>query len=203
MTVVHFLRHGEVFNPEKILYGRMPGFKLSARGLEMAERIAQWGSDRPIAQIYASPLERAQQTATPIAQKKNLPITTDVRLIEAANIFEGKTFEVGSGVLFRPQSWKYLWNPWRPSWGEPYSELVDRMTDIAKFAASNNVGKESLCVSHQLPIWILRLSVEGRRFLHDPRKRECTLASITSLTFDSQFNITDVRYSEPCKDLLP
>ena len=115
MTVVHFLRHGEVFNPEKILYGRMPGFKLSARGLEMAERIAQWGSDRPIAQIYASPLERAQQTATPIAQKKNLPITTDVRLIEAANIFEGKTFEVGSGVLLRPQSWKYLWNPWRPS----------------------------------------------------------------------------------------
>lgn len=203
MTVVHFLRHGEVFNPEKILYGRMPGFKLSARGLEMAERIAQWGSDRPIAQIYASPLERAQQTATPIAQKKNLPIATDVRLIEAANIFEGKTFEVGSGVLLRPKSWKYLWNPWRPSWGEPYSELVDRMTEIAKFAASNNVGKESLCVSHQLPIWILRLSVEGRRFLHDPRKRECTLASITSLTFDSHLNITDIRYSEPCKDLLP
>ena len=203
MTVVHFLRHGEVFNPEKILYGRMPGFKLSARGLEMAERIAQWGSDRPIAQIYASPLERAQQTATPIAQKKNLPITTDVRLIEAANIFEGKKFELGSGVLKHPASWWHLRNPWKPSWGEPYEEQINRMLAAIFHARDKAEGKDALVVSHQLPIWTLRSAIENRNLLHDPRKRICTLASVTSVHLDDEGVVSAISYNEPAKHLLP
>jgi len=119
-TRVHVLRHGEVENPNKVLYGRQPNWHLSNRGVQMAEAVAHWSKDRPIRAIHVSPLERAQETAAPIVAAHGVPVTTDPRLIEAANVFEGKPFSVGDGVLRRPSTWRYLWNPWRPSWGEPY-----------------------------------------------------------------------------------
>jgi broad specificity phosphatase PhoE len=64
-------------------------------------------------------------------------------------------------------------------------------------------GRDALVVSHQLPIWILRSAVEGRRLLHDPRKRICTLASVTSFHLDNQGMIEGVTYAEPAKHLLP
>jgi broad specificity phosphatase PhoE len=66
-TVVHLLRHGEVHNPEGVLYGRLPGYQLSERGQQMALRAAEALSGHDIAVVTASPLERAQQTAAPIA----------------------------------------------------------------------------------------------------------------------------------------
>lgn len=202
MTIVHFLRHGEVHNPEGILYGRLPGYSLSGLGVAMAERIAEWAVDRDIKAIHASPLIRAQETAAPIAAQLGLTVTTDARLIEASNIFEGKRFSVGDGVLRRPSAWRHLWNPFKPSWGEPYKEQVDRMLEAAQAARLAASGHEAICVSHQLPIWILRSSLEGRRFLHDPRRRECTLASLTSIVFNVDGQVTDVRYAEPARDLL-
>jgi broad specificity phosphatase PhoE len=202
-TIVHFLRHGQVHNPEEILYGRITGYSLSGLGVAMAERIADWAADRDIKVVHASPLTRAQETAAPIAARLGLTITTDERLIEAANIFEGKRFSVGDGVLRRPSAWRHLWNPFRPSWGEPYSEQVERMLEAAHAARRAASGHEAICVSHQLPIWILRSSLEGRRFLHDPRRRECTLASLTSIVFNEDGQVTDVRYSEPARELLP
>jgi broad specificity phosphatase PhoE len=114
-TVVHLLRHGEVHNPQGILYGRAPGFRLSVRGEQMAERVAERVGDRDISHVVASPLERAQQTAIPIARARGVEIRTDDRLIESSNVFEGKPFSVGDGVLKVPSAWKYLWNPFRPS----------------------------------------------------------------------------------------
>ncbi len=202
-STVHVLRHGEVENPEKILYGRQPGWRLSERGQEMAKAVAQWSTSLPIAVIHASPLQRAQETAAPLAQLHNLSITTDPNLIEAANIFEGKKFELGSGVLKHPKMWRYLWNPARPSWGEPYEEQIARMLKGVFAARDAAAGKDAFIVSHQLPIWILRSAVEGRRLLHDPRKRECTLASVTSFHLDDDGAIEGVTYSEPAKHLLP
>jgi broad specificity phosphatase PhoE len=202
-TTVHFLRHGQVHNPEGILYGRIPGYSLSGLGVAMAERVADWAAERDIKVIHSSPLTRAQETAAPIAVRLELMVTTDDRLIEATNIFEGKPFNVGDGVLRRPSAWRHLWNPFKPSWGEPYSEQVERMLAAAHAARRAASGHEAICVSHQLPIWILRSSLEGRRFLHDPRRRECTLASITSIVFNEEGNVTDVRYFEPAQDLLP
>jgi broad specificity phosphatase PhoE len=169
----------------------------------MAEAVAQWSSELSLGAIHSSPLERAQQTATPISQKHGISITTDDRLIEAANIFEGKPFGVGDGVLRRPSAWRHLWNPWRPSWGEPYAEQVARMSAAIEAARNAANGKDALVVSHQLPIWILRSSVEGRPFLHDPRRRECSLASVTSLHFDASGKIVGLSYSEPAAHLLP
>ena len=202
-TIVHLLRHGEVNNPEGILYGRIPGYSLSGLGVAMAERVAEWAANRDIKVVHASPLTRAQETAAPIAAQLGLTITTDARLIEASNVFEGKRFSVGDGVLWRPSAWRHLWNPFLPSWGEPYTEQVARMFEAAQAARRAAAGHEAICVSHQLPIWILRSSLEGRRFLHDPRRRECTLASLTSIVFNEDGQVTDVSYCEPARDLLP
>ena len=202
-ATIHVLRHGEVENPEKILYGRQPGWRLSTRGQEMAKVVANWSKDLDLGAIHASPLQRAQETAAPVAAAHNLQITTDANLIEAANIFEGKKFELGSGVLRHPASWWHLRNPWKPSWGEPYNEQIERML-AAVFAARDAAhGKDALVVSHQLPIWILRSAIEGRPMLHDPRKRICTLASVTSLHLDDEGAISGVSYQEPAKHLLP
>jgi len=200
---VHVIRHGEVENPEKILYGRQPGWRLSQRGQEMAEVIGQWSKPLDLGALHVSPLQRAQETAAPISRLHGIQITTDEKLIEAANIFEGKKFELGSGVLRHPAAWKHLYNPWKPSWGEPYEEQISRML-AAIFDAKKAAGtKDAIVVSHQLPIWILRSAIEGRRLLHDPRKRECTLASVTSVHFDEDGMISGTSYSEPAKHLLP
>jgi broad specificity phosphatase PhoE len=200
---IHVMRHGEVENPEKILYGRQPGWRLSARGQEMAQTVADWSSSLDLGAIHASPLQRAQETATPIAKKHNLEIYTDPNLIEAANIFEGKKFELGNGILRHPTAWWHLRNPAKPSWGEPYEEQIERML-AAVFKARNAAkGRDAFVVSHQLPIWILRSAVEGRRLMHDPRKRICTLASVTSFHLDDDGMISAVSYEEPAKHLLP
>jgi len=202
-TTVHVARHGEVENPNKILYGRQPGWRLSDRGQQMAQTLGEWSKPLNIGALHVSPLQRAQETAAPIARAHGLDITTDERLIEAGNVFEGKSFELGSGVLKHPASWRHLYNPWKPSWGEPYEEQINRML-AAVFAAHKAAnGKDAIIVSHQLPIWILRSAIEGRSLLHDPRKRICTLASVTSIHFDDQGVISGLSYSEPAGHLLP
>ena len=201
--VIHFIRHGEVHNPEKILYGLQPGWRLSERGIQMAQVVAQWSKNLNLGAIHSSPLQRAQETVAPIIDNHKLQLTTDKNLIEASNIFEGKKFELGSGVLKHPISWRYLYNPWRPSWGEPYDQIINRMLKALFSARDAAGGKDAICVSHQLPIWILRSAVEGRRLLHDPRKRECSLASVTSFELDSDGMVTGVSYSEPAQHLLP
>ena len=201
--VIHFIRHGEVHNPEKILYGLQPGWRLSERGIQMAQAVAQWSKNLNLGAIHSSPLQRAQETVAPIIDNHKLQLTTDKNLIEASNIFEGKKFELGSGVFKHPKSWRYLYNPWRPSWGEPYDQIINRMLKALFSARDAAGGKDAICVSHQLPIWILRSAVEGRRLLHDPRKRECSLASVTSFELDSDGMVTGVSYSEPAQHLLP
>lgn len=200
-TTVHLVRHGEVFNPEKLLYGRLPGYRLSSLGEQMAERIGDVMSKRDVTYVVASPLERAQQTATPLAQRLQQQIHTDDDLIEADNVFEGKRVSVGDGVLRQPSAWRHLYNPFRPSWGEPYVEVAARMRLAVIKARQAARGHEAVLVSHQLPIWIARLDAERRRFVHDPRSRQCSLASVTSLTFDDD-ELTIITYSEPCADLV-
>ena len=201
-TVVHVLRHGEVHNPEGVLYGRLPDYHLSDRGQQMAQRAAEALADRDIARVVASPLDRAQETASPIAEVHGLEIITDPRVIEAANIFEGKRVGVGDGVLRQPRAWRHLWNPVTPSWGEPYLDLAERMTEAIHDARDEGRGRESVIVSHQLPIWIARLHAEDRRLWHDPRRRQCSLASLTSFEFDGD-RLASISYSEPAADLLP
>ncbi len=201
-TTVHLLRHGEVHNPTGVLYGRLPGYHLSALGLQMAQRIADVIGDRDITHVVSSPLERAQETARPLALARGVDVVTDARVIESTNIFEGRRFSVGDGIVKRPQMWRHLWNPMRPSWGEPYKAVVARMMASVYDARDSARGHEAVIVSHQLPIWTTRLHVENRPFLHNPRNRQCTLCSLTSLVFDGD-DLVSLRYSEPAADLIP
>jgi broad specificity phosphatase PhoE len=201
-TTVHLVRHGEVHNPEGVLYGRRDGYHLSELGREMAERIGKALGERDIVHLRTSPLERAQETAAPLAEALGLTPVIDPRVIESGNVFEGRRFGHGDNALRKPSTWIHLWNPWKPSWGEPYKEVAARMLAAVHDARDAARGHEAVIVSHQLPIWITRLSLERRSFLHDPRRRQCTLCSVTSLTF-SDDDLTTISFSEPAGDLIP
>lgn len=210
-ATVHLLRHGEVHNPDGVLYGRLPEFHLSELGREMAQTVADHFSRRVaeganIVHLAASPLTRAQETAQPISEALGLPIATEERIIEAANYFEG--MQVSRSEILKPRHWPMLRNPLRPSWGEPYEEQASRVRAAVQDARVKAVelggdDAQAILVSHQLPIWATRLSAEGRRLWHDPRKRECTLTSVTSLVFNDDGTLLRVDYCEPAAALLP
>jgi broad specificity phosphatase PhoE len=210
-ATVHLLRHGEVHNPAGVLYGRLPEFHLSELGLQMAQLLADHFRDRAsqgakIVYLVASPLTRAQETALPTSNALGLEIHTDQRIIEAENHFEG--LRVTKAELRKPKHWPKLVNPLRPSWGEPYKDQAARVGEAVQEARLKAIelggdGAEAIMVSHQLPIWATRLSAEGKPLWHDPRKRECTLTSLTSLVFDDDGTLLRVEYSEPAAALLP
>jgi broad specificity phosphatase PhoE len=199
-TVVHLLRHGKVHNPSGILYGRLPGYRLAASGRAMADGIADYLADDDITYVAASSLIRAQETATPVASRKGIDIVTDDRVIEAGNQFEGMKVAVGDGVLRQPRHWVKLRNPFLPSWGEPYLDIAHRMLGAIYTAVDAAQGHEALLVSHQLPIVTVRRYLEGLRLWHNPTSRECSVASLTSLTFDNGV-FTGLKYTEPVKHI--
>lgn len=201
-TLVHLLRHGEVYNPEGILYGRREGFHLSELGRRMADRVAAEIKDRDIVHLVSSPLERAQETAAPLASARGLDIVTDERVIESASDFEGLSFKKPCRTLLRPSVLSRLYNPFEPSWAEPYDEIATRMMAAIHDARAAAAGHEAVVVSHQLPIWTTRLHAEHRSYLHDPRKRQCTLCSLTTFHFTGAA-LTGVTYSELAGDLIP
>ena len=200
-TTVHVLRHGEVHNPGQILYGRLPDFHLSELGRQMAKADAAALADRDVTHVVASPLERAQETAEPIAAQFGLEIATDTRLIESANFFEGKKVSPGDGAFTNPRNWWVLRDPITPSWGEAYLVIAQRMFAAVQAARVAAEGHEAVCVSHQLPIWTLRRYVERKRLWHDPRRRQCGLASLTSFRFVGS-KVVGIDYAEPAAHLV-
>jgi broad specificity phosphatase PhoE len=195
-TTVHLVRHGEVDNPKGILYGRLPGYRLSEAGEQMARLAADALKGHDVTVVRSSPLERAVQTAAPIAEEFGLTPSTDDRLIESSNVFEGLTFGVGDGSLRNPSVWRHLWNPFRPSWGEPYVEVAERVLAAVEDARDAARGHEAVLVSHQLPIEIARRKAQGSHLWHRPDRRQCALASITSLVYDDD-RLIRVDYAEP------
>jgi broad specificity phosphatase PhoE len=197
---VHLVRHGEVHNPAGLLYGRLPDYHLSDLGREMAQVVADDLRSRDIVHLRCSPLERAQETMEPIAEALDLPVFTDGRVIEAENYLEGLKISF-SGALRNPRNWWYFRNALKPTWGEPYKDVVARMRSAMRDAVAAAMGHEAVIVTHQLPIWMARRDAEGRRLVHDPRKRQCSLASITSFTYLGS-RVTSVSYREPAASLL-
>jgi broad specificity phosphatase PhoE len=195
------MRHGEVYNPEGILYGRLPGYRLSPLGEQMAKVSAQHLAGRDITQLFTSPMERAQQTVEPLAEQFGLTPVIDDRLIEATNLFEGRRFGPGDGLWRHRRYWHYLRNPFQPSWGEPYNEQLKRMLSMVSTARKAAEGHEAVCVSHQSPIVMLQRSLQGKSLWHDPRRRQCALASITSITFEDN-KVVDFSYADPAAALI-
>lgn len=168
-----------MFNPDGILYGRLPGFGLSKLGHRMAAAAADelLGRERPISALLTSPLQRTRESAAPIAAAFGLDARVEERIIEPTNHFEGT---VMSRALKKPINWPFLINPARPTWGEAYTHIEKRMLAAIDDAFDSVESGDVVLVSHQLPIWVAHLSVAGARFWHDPRKRRCALSSITT-----------------------
>lgn len=199
-TRIHLVRHGEVHNPGRVLYGRLPDFHLSDLGARMAERVAEHLAGHDVALVVASPLERALETAAPIAAAHRLPVERDDRLLEASNHFQGSTVGHHPATLLHPARWRHLVDPFTPSWGEPYRVIGLRMLAAVDTARRTARGHEAVLVGHQLPVWTLRRLVEGRRLWHDPRSRECALASVTTLTYRDD-DLVEVAYHQPAAAL--
>ena len=200
-TVVHLVRHGQVENPRRVLYGRLPGYHLSARGQAQAELLAGHFAGARLAAVLASPLERAQQTAAPIAAAHGLEVRTDLRLIENSTIFEGAAGNLAWYILRHPKLWWKLRDLRAPSWGERNVDMVERVHAVVDAAREEFTGRQVVLVSHQGPIWVARLAFERRRLSHWPGRRRCTLASVTTLTFDGD-QLTGVGYAEPAAAAL-
>jgi broad specificity phosphatase PhoE len=195
-TRVHLVRHGEVHNPDGVLYGRLPGFRLSDKGQQQAAKVAEAFYGRDVVAVIASPLQRARETAAPIAARHHLWVDTDTDLIESTNFFEGRKVSPGDGVWRNPRVWWQLRNPLTPSWGEPYDQIAARMSAAVHNARARAAGREVVCVSHQLPVWTARRYFKGQRLAHLPTHRQCAVASVTSLVFDGD-RFVDVEYDEP------
>ena len=202
-TTIHFVRHGEVENPNHVLYERLPGFHLSNRGLKMARAAAKYIATVPqmrgISAIYSSPLERTQETAQQIANALQIsPIILDNRLIEAENNFRGKRIGYGEGALWKNNNWKLVSNLWKPSWGESYKSIAARVGDFASEQVKNHPGEQIVAVTHESPIWSYRHLLETGHAEHNMLLRKTALASITSITYDcTNMNVLSITYVDP------
>lgn len=198
---IHLVRHGEVYNPSGVLYGRLPNFHLSDTGKLMARAAAQELKDQgfPIRAIFSSPLIRTQESAKPIEELFGLDSKTNENLIEPWNVFEGRKLSV-KAVAVRPHWWWHFRNPAKPAWGESFIDIIARMQEAISEAAESVKDGDVVLVTHQLPIWVMHLHAAGEKLMHDPRKRRCSLSSITSFEFIDG-KLTEVGYLEPAAKL--
>ena len=198
---IHLVRHGEVFNPNQVLYGRLDGFHLSEMGKLMAEKAADYlmGGDFKVSRVVASPLLRTQQSAAPIGALAKLNVETDARLIEPYNIFEGRKLSAKTASV-RPHWWWHFRNPAKPSWGEPFVDIEKRMMSAVQELAASTDGGDLVLVSHQLPITTLSRRARGLKLFHNPAKRRCSLSSITSFELVDG-KLIEIDYQEPALGL--
>jgi len=194
------VRHGEVHNPSRVLYGRLPHFGLSADGRRMAQAAADHveRSGRAVSALISSPLQRTRESSEPFTAAFGLDPVIDDRVIEPTNVFEGRRM---NRALMNPLNWRHLRTPETPSWGEPYLEVVARMDAAMRDVWHRTASGDAVIVSHQLPIWITHLSVAGEALRHDPRRRRCALSSVTSFELESADGRDgvwrEVAYAEP------
>jgi broad specificity phosphatase PhoE len=181
-TVVHLVRHAEVENPDKIWYGHLEGFHLSARGRETAEALGEFFASHALAAVYASPLTRAQETARPIALARGLDVAVCQDIIETQSHLQGEYAD--HRVFLKPRNLRYFLNPFRPTWGEPYRSVAARMVRAVEAMRLAHPGGEVVAVSHMTPIQIARLAVEGRPLRPWLGNVPCRRGSVTTLEFE-------------------
>ena len=198
-VTVHLIRHGQVENPKGVIYGRLPGYHLSERGVRQARAAAERLADADLAAIWASPLERAQETAAEIAKPHGLEVVTDDRLIESGNTFEG----VGRTVwhLFsNPAHWWRFRNPLKPSWGESFSEIRVRVMSAITDLVEGAEGREVALVSHQTPVMVARLALAKRRVPPWLAGAPCETGSVSTLVLEDGAVLSAAYFSAEATD---
>ena len=193
------MRHGEVENPTGVLYGRIEGFGLSLRGHRMAQLAAESLAGHDIRSVTASPLQRTRESAAPWIAQFGVELGIDERLIEPTNAFEG--INMRRDLPKRPDLWRHLVNPQKPSWGEAFLSVQARMMAAIEDHWAAADGGEVVLVSHQMPIVMVARTVAGKPLAHNPSKRRCALSSITTLERRGDAFV-EVSYAEPAAALL-
>jgi probable phosphomutase (TIGR03848 family) len=151
-TTVLLVRHGTTPTTGKELPGRAPGLHLADTGRAQAEaaaaRIDQLeGARRPSA-VYASPLERTQETAAPIARALGLRVRTERGLVE---IDVGRWTGVAIDKVAKTPEWSAVqrWpGGFRFPGGESFADLTTRGTDTVLGLANRHPGETIVVVSH-------------------------------------------------------
>ena len=195
-ATIHLVRHGEVENPKGVIYGRMPGFHLSERGRRQAQAAAERLADRDIGSVWASPLERAQETAEAIAAPHGLALVTDERLIESGTTLEG-VGKTAMAFLRSPKTWWAIRNPWKPSWGESFADIGTRMMGAISEALEQADGREVVVVSHQTPVLVARQALSKRRGAPWMGGAPCGTGSITSLVIENDAVVSTNYFAAP------
>lgn len=162
-TTVLFVRHGTTATTGKVLPGRAQGLHLSEAGRAQADRVASMiGAldPRPVA-VYASPLERARETAAPIARSLGVRVRTERGLVEM-DIGDWTGMSIKRAV--RRREWGTI-QRWPSGFsfprGESFTELVARTTDAIGRLVRAHPGETIVAVSHADPIRALVASAAG------------------------------------------
>lgn len=158
-TVIYLVRHGDVQNPDQIMYERMDGFPLSILGEQQADALGKFLSTKSIAALYTSPLERTRQTAKFISSyHPSLSMVLDERLIEVATPARGRKFE----ELERDR-WNFYRKEHIAAGGERIGDIWKRMSLFFKDALVKHQSQTIVAVSHGDPIMISRAKHMGKR----------------------------------------
>ncbi|HEY8739601.1 MAG TPA: histidine phosphatase family protein [Candidatus Dormibacteraeota bacterium] len=153
-TRIFLCRHAHPDNPQGVFYGHLPGFGLSARGVRQALGLGDYLSRYPVRRFYASPLQRAQETASRAISRmgRDVPIETRDSLVEAAF---GKYLEgvpQRRAVLVRPLIWVHLVRPGALTIDESVAALADRVDAVCREALAACRGEAAALVSHADPV---------------------------------------------------
>lgn len=180
-TIIYFIRHGEVYNPHKVLYGRLPGFPLTVKGEQQINKLAQNLVGKGISVIYTSPLERARQTADILAGHLGIAAISSNFLLETRHARDGISL-----VTFHAKVEPHLYEPGNLKAGqETIKSQAIRMQKFIKNIISKHLGQSIAAVSHGDPIIIVRAETEGKQLTYDYKKRnyikpgECFTLEIT------------------------
>lgn len=164
MTTVHTVRHAQsAGNLKKIFQGRL-NFGLSEMGVEQLPPLAHRFEGLPIAAVYSSPLQRAQQTAQAICQACHAPLVLEDRLIEIdGGAFQGKTYqEIATLFPENYQAWVHHAGVFQAPDGESMEQVYERMKSVVCDLVRKHAGETIVIVSHGCAICNLLCFAHGQ-----------------------------------------
>ncbi len=180
---IHLVRHGEVYNPDHVVYAAIPGFRLSKLGRAQAVAAGERLADRHVIAVVSSPLERARQTAEAIAYRHDVAVRVDERLTEwlLTRRWAGSSWE-SLDERFPGEVDRYWDSPTDlPFSPESIDEVADRM--VAAVLSHASANGDTVFVSHQDPVQAARLALT-RRPLTELHTGKPSHASIITLERD-------------------
>jgi len=155
-TIIYFVRHGKVYNPADILYGRLPYFGLAEEGIKQISQTARYLKTQKIDLLYSSPILRAKQTATIIKKRLNLPVIHfSKHLLEIQTSLQGNSF-----ATVRALNYDVFAGPGKKIIGETITEVFNRTEKFVDYVIKKHQGKKIVAVTHGDIMMLLKAKFE-------------------------------------------